>query len=293
MNNTTPIIQDYPNIFDDRLKLPILIIITLVCFFGNILVVYILTKNEFHCIALFRYLKCLTVYACFSILFLWIEFSQSYFGVNKYFFSCCVFNYFKYIPTVCSQWILTFTNFDRLVSLKCPGKYIFRNNWKFQILIISIITIIVFLLSLPYMFFSKITSAGCFSLTLSLVIIYNTVLSFIFPSILNLFSTCYSYYLLIQKRKKMITDKRKYRRDFQFIKMLIILSVYFFVCNFMYLITSFYYLITTKTFRNGILQNISISILFLYPSFNFLVFLFSSKLFRKYFFSLSYCFKRS
>lgn len=273
-----------------------LIFNTVVCLCGNPFVIYIYSRKEFFKHSIFRYMTLSAVVDLLPILLIWMENYRSVFGLNTYFVGCKAFDFFKYLPNIFRHWILSCASIDRLISVKYPKNDEFRD--KFQKFALSVVFISLCLINTPNVFVSNITSKGCATTNFSLgaiLAVFNAIIGNVVPGTVDLFCACYIYYSLIRRKKKLrekfgnLKEKHDFNREVQFLKILVSLTIYFFVCTLPYCFTATYYLIIGKPFRNTLIIDLLLILANMHSSCDFFIHFFSNKLFQKRFISLITC----
>jgi hypothetical protein len=265
---------------------------------GNGINVFIFSQKKFRKEAMFRYLiicaitNTLNLFMKFPTTFLY----QDFFQVTSSGASCKLTYFFANVLPYTSSWMLVLSSLDRLVSIKYPDRFLFKNKLKFQILVVCIIFLVFVCMNIPYLIFKDVISFGnnnvmyCENVEYdfnSIAIHFGIIFQVILPFIIESVSSILLGYFLIKLKK---TFHREYKKEAGFVLTIISMDTFnFLTCMPFYIFgyIQFYfpnYLSINFLIAMDTLQSI-------YYSIQFFIYLLSSKIFRAQFLSSFLCWK--
>ena len=279
------------------------IILTVVGLPGNSITILILSRRKMRNVSMFRYLIVSMVNDSLVLVTMWFSTLPEIFKTDVT--SCKLSLYLSNLFYNCSAWIVILSLTDRLITVKCPTKFKFRSQFKFQFIILFTIFMIMTIATIPFYVYYDIHTQ--FNLTNCMtrspqteffVEFFGALVGVIIPFFLMIILSAAIGKQLIQRRKN-IQNRKKFNKEIRLIKMMIIFSVFFLIFNLPYYIQ--------QLIRDGLsfndpnlfisnyifnfIYNVTDKLCYVYNSFGFLVCLFSNNVFRKYFFS-KFCFHK-
>ena len=271
------------------------IILTIVGFIGNSLTVFIMAKPKMRNISMFRYLIVSMVNDCWVLVTMWFcTFSEAFQNSS---ISCKWTNYIEYLNYNYSGWIVVVSLADRLITVKFPYKFMFRNQLKFQVFVLLVIYIILIFLNIPFYIYYDIDDLSNQSIceindpnTGFYVELSGALMGVIIPFILMLIISSLIGRFLTKKGKS-IHMKKSLKKEVRLIKMMISMSIFFITCNLPFYIQQLIHdvlFFDDSKLSNSIsnfIFNITNQLTFVYNSFGFFICLFSNNVFREYFYS--------
>jgi hypothetical protein len=307
------------------------ILFTTISFIFNPIVFLILTKPDFRKQSLFRYQVVGTVTDSLNIIMIWANFYPNFFKINESETNCKFISYITQVLTQLSLWINVVSSIDRLLAVNFINFKI-RNELKFQALVLITLFFVILLLNFPILHFNQISAISYefnntdiieFNISSSAlsankvsvntqeidVILYScnidqnahayisyllALMSTFIPFTLMIGTTGLIFYQLkVNKRKinQNISD-----RDKKFVKNLLGLNLFYFICytpSVIYNILNFLY---TPSYMNAseyififVYYNLISCLIYIYMLCNFFVFFLSNKLFKKRFLLMIGC----
>ena len=193
-----------------------------------------------------------------------------------------MFYYFGYLSAEVGNWVIVWSGIDRYISVKYPKRYPFRDNLKFQILIVLIMIIIGMLINIPYAIQVDLISQSCQVVDFSLAFYQSisiTLLSTFIPGILMIVFTVLIFKILANQKSKLHQDHRK---ENSFLKVLVSLYILFLISYMPYCICAIISYIWKITFVGSVLYQVTNYLGSVYTSFDFFIYFFSNRLFRQY-----------
>ena len=264
-------------------------ILTILSFIGNSLVIYILTRTEFRNIALFRFLTASAVFDIIATMFVWMIIFQETFGINKTDLNCQIFIYFSDVTLTTSIWIVAYTGIDRVMSVKFPKKYLFRNKFTFQIFIVSIIFFGKLLVNIKNFYtnglvlISQTNKTVCTRTNYELNV-YSDLIGFIYnqlvPTLVTTITIIATFYYLSVLKKKLKKEQKKER---QFLTAFLSISLFYIITQVPFYIYIIYCDFSNTNATQSLFFNILLFLTNIYGTFGCLVLYFSNSLFRKHF----------
>lgn len=261
---------------------------------GNIIVLFVFTREHFRKIPMFRYFTASTLFETVNILLYWPLVSQS---INENSIFCKSVQFFSYSICLNISWIGMLIALDRYLSIKYPLKFKIRYELKFQILIIIGIFVLSVILNIPFVYYYDIISKNSTSCDIvdDKVNLYLNIFDFItstlMPFLIMLISTSLIGYYLI--KNKMKYKEKKLEKEKQLIKVLFSMDIFFFFCYCPYsvyaIISAFDLLETSTSISDSVMSTfyyVANFILTIYCSFGFFMHLICNIQFRKYFFAM-------
>ena len=291
MNNNT---IDFLN-FQNKFKLVSISLLTIIALIGNSLVVYVLTREEFHKIPLFRLLTVSTVFDTLSLLNVWPGSFNELFGISSSNFKCKIFAYLVYVPGQISSWIIVYTGIDCLISVKFPRKFEFRNTIKFQLLLVINILIFMLLIDIPYIYTKEVlliqNETKCVVNNFNIAFYINLTSASILTLFPNLISILNSFIIFKQltSRKAKLQNRIKLAKETKLFKVYISISIFYLITNLPYCILVIISNLLNVSLNGTLIWNVFLLIAVIYPAFDFFTLYFSNHLFRSYIKSIIKC----
>ena len=217
------------------------IILTIVGFFGNGLVVYILSQHKFRRIPMFRYFIISAIFQMFRIVLFWPYNVQRAYWTILSDFSCKIFQFLTSFLKNYVAWIEVVVSLDRHLSIMHPHRFHLRTKFKNQ----SLLLIAIFIISLgafyPFYLYDGLYEEVTQNYTLYCNIIdgvaavwlpfYELGISTGIPFIIIFYTTCRVGLHLIRNRKNIESKK-----ELSLFKILLGMNLFFFFFYFQYLV---------------------------------------------------------
>ena len=275
------------------------IILTAVGFIGNTMTILFILRPEIRNISLFRYILVTMINDCLILVSMWFFMFPEIFMFNTE--SCKLTTFWCILVFKFSGWIVVVSLVDRLLSVKFPTKFKFRNQLKYQALILVIILFLLGLLTIvnfTYYDMHGLTNKNktfCRIATPQIqfyLILFDSVIAIIIPFILMVIMSIIIGDYLIKKRKSLKMTK-EFKKEIRLIKLMISMSSSFLLFNLPFYIlqlTNYVISINDPSFFGSnyifnFIKSITFQINYTYSSFGFFVCLLSNNVFRKYFYS--------
>ena len=134
-----------------HILIAICVIFIIIGCFGNIISIVIFSHKELKVHSTSVYLRCSSFVNLLSIIYLPFMSMPSIWPINT--ISCKIFLALMMLLIELQSWLLTFSSLDRLVSVMKPYKFKFKNKIRFQLGIIIGVSIAIFCLIFPYLYF--------------------------------------------------------------------------------------------------------------------------------------------
>ena len=269
------------------------IVVTTIGLVGNSLVLIILSNVKFRKISFFRYLIVMTVVDLFNLILCWPDYHRDFFKVNFSGVICKLYEYFAYVMYQLSPWIMVLSTLDRLIAVKFPTRFQFRNSIKFQIAAIGTLFLSLLLIDFPLLIledvFLQFNQSKCNIVGTQngvVMVTVNIFFSTFIPFIIIITSTCIIVKQLINQRKQWEQNKQDFSKEFKLAKTFIAIGSFYLVCYLPFNLGGLsYYLSSNSQFYWTILTDALNSLNYVYSSCDFFVIFASNRIFRKYFFS--------
>ena len=274
------------------------IVLTVVGFIGNSITIMIVARPEMRNISMFRYLLASMVNDCLVLMTMWLfNFPEIFINDS---ISCKWNTYLEYLNFNYSGWIVVVSLADRFITVKYPNKFLFRNQFKFQALVLLLIFFILVMLNIPFYAFYDYYSSSNKTIcrtnereTEFYVQLSSALIGVIMPFFLMIiFSFLIGRCLL--KKSRNIQNRKDFKKEIRLIKLMLSISAFFLICNLPFFIQQlthdwFFFTYVSEPFVSddtfNFIFNITNQLTFVYNSFGFFVCLFSNNVFRNYFFS--------
>ena len=291
MNNVTAISVDNDFTFITS------IFLTMVGLPGNSITILILSSSKMREISMFRYLIISMVNDSLVLVTMWFSTLPNMFLADS---MCCKLSlYLSNLFYNYSAWIVVLNLIDRLIIVKCPTKFRFRDQLKFQALLLLTTFMVIILATIPFYIYSdintriNITSCGTNSPETEFYVEFSGALvGVIVPFVLMIILTTLIGNQLIKKSRN-LESRKKFKKEIRLIKLMISMSLFFLIFNLPYYIQQLIH--TGLSFNNralfisnyifNLIFNITNQLCYIYNSFGFFVCLFCNKVFRNYLYS--------
>ena len=287
-----------------KISLGIVILTTIIGFFGNLIVISIFSRPKFRQVSLFRYLIIASLSNLFSAILVGpIIFFQNIFFVNSISIICKLANFFFQFFSTVNAWVVVLGSIDRYLSI-AYSKLQFRNQTKYQLLAISIIIISAVAVDVPFIFYKDVVAVAngtifvCTATNAIFTIyvnIWHPFLATLIPFFLMLLTSILIAYQLIFKKVVHRKNLRKLQKDKKYVKLILSLDLYFLITNLPNNILAVVYAFQAL-FKNDLsfygtitfyfLASVSLYFYLIYPSFDIIVYYSCNKLFREHFLSI-------
>ena len=266
------------------------VIMTSIGLLGNSLSIYIMSRPKLRDITIFRYLMVAMVNDSLVLGTMWISTLPYIFLSDS--LSCKISTYFAYLFQSFSGWILVVSLTDRLISVKYPTKFKFRNVFKYQSLIFITIFTIICLLYVPFsLYFDMYESSNQTSCLTAddQTNFYLNVCSFLigilFPFILMILLAALIGYQLIKNKRRFNNTKSLYKEK-RLITLTVVISIVFLITNLLFYIQ---WLINQNVYLNGtkfLIYSLSNQLTYFYNTIGFFLCMMSNSVFRQQFYSI-------
>ena len=267
------------------------IFLTVVGITGNTIVLLVFTRKMFRETSIFRFLIAITICDSLNLAFLWPINYADFFQLNSNLMECKFVMYFTSLVFTIDPWLILLCSLDRVLSAVHSSGFHLRKTLKFQLLEISVIIIIMIILNAPIFYFTKIiefentTSCG-FDEKIPYIGFqldsYIGFVSVLIPFILMLLSTFLIWHTLMKKKKMGIINPRNWKKDKQLVKIMIIVDLYYLICNIPYYAYVLYFDALNINYYTLLGYNFVNDLSIAFNSFCFFVYFLSIKLFRSY-----------
>ena len=206
--------------------------------FGNIISIVIFHKKEFKSLPTTTYIIASNVVNIITVVYLpFIILPQLWTDLYPETISCQLFGFILILLVQIQSWIYTLCSLARCITTLTPHKYLFKNKYKFQLAIISICSITLFILSTPVIYFFKkqesMNQTSCeiediqtffyFKYEFPLFRIVLPFIATIIASILTI------YKLIVSKIRLGVRDWNNMKREYHLARSLIIMDLLFVV----------------------------------------------------------------
>ena len=266
-------------------------VLTLIAIFGNALSFYILSRPKFIKVSMFRYFIYVFFMATLSLTLMWMQFIPLLLKWQPPVLYCKIFIYFVYIGYNFYPWIHVLNSFDRLLLVKYSKRFVKFHKTKYQLLAVSLVFFIFCFTSLPYALFETSSNQTVCTLTERSIGFYlslqSLILSNFIPIFLMLLSTGLVIHYLIDQKKKLSlpSDQKKYKREKEFLKNVLVMDIWFIICYLPYSLLTFLTYADIFDERNilwDFIHDLSIILMIVETASNFFLLLIFNKLFRGY-----------
>ena len=267
-------------------------------FIGNTITFLIMMTPEMRKISLFRYIMVSMINDCLVLASMWFFTLPDIFRFSSN--SCKWTSYSCMLVFKYSGWIVVLSLIDRLLSVKYPTMFKFRNELKFQAFILLTVLILIALLTIPnYTYYdmqhgsSNKTSCTTANPQIQFYLtIFDSLIAIIIPFFVMTIITIMIGHSLIKKRKSLAITK-EFKKEIRLVKLMFSMSASFLLFNLPFYIQQLIHDIlsfedSSLFVSNYIFSfsfNITNQLSYVYNSFGFFVCLFSNKVFRNYFYS--------
>ena len=273
------------------------IILTIIGLIGNPLVLYILTRPKFQKVSIFRYLVVSTIFETFVLLTIWPYNLPNLFQMNTNTFSCKIINYMSYIAYQFCPWIMVLSSADRFLAVRFPTRYKYRNEMRYQAIVLFVIFCLLVLFDIPYYLYYNIyefgnqTYCGTVDVNIGFYIdLLNFMISTILPFFLMALCTSLIANHIIKQKAKLQRNRKKFKKELQFIKVMFYMDLFFLVCNLPFCIQQLTFDILAINnityFFWTFIFDLTDFLIFVQCSCGFFVYFGCNTLFRKYFTSM-------
>jgi hypothetical protein len=232
---------------------------------------------------------------CILVIILVVVYSLIQFlKVNVSVLFCQIYTFLIYFAYSFYSWVNVVNSVDRLLTIKYPRRFEWFKRFKYQLLILIVIALILFLINIPRTLFIKqsdqivcVIKDNQIGFLLNLV---NLIISNILPFIIILFSTAILLYYLFTQKFKLHQLIVNYKREKEFVKNVFAMDIWFIIFFSPYCIMGF----LLFTLNSSIIQsklwetafNCGIFLSYLEATCNFFVYFCCNNLFRSYFLSM-------
>ena len=268
--------------------------LTIVGVVGNLLVIVIMTRKKLIENPFFRYMIVSAFFDILNVLFLWISPTYDFLQINRIDINCKIYVYFSCLVVHLNPWLNVLSCIDRYLSVKYPTKCAFRKEFKYQFLAISLVSLSIVLVDIPYAIFVKVAKNGSISSGCTYssressfyLMILQTLVNLILPCFVMLISIYFIAHELLVMKKKTTTSKKSFIKEKKIVITLFAINFFFIVTNLPYSLLLMIYYLLNKNFYGTLAYYIVRIVYKMYSSFAFFVFLASNTLFRDYFISI-------
>ena len=260
--------------------------------FGNIVTIIIFRQKEFQNQPTSVYFIILSISNISNLFYAPFTFIPSLWTVNS--ISCKVFFGSLIIISETQSWILVTCSIDRLLMVTVPQKFLFRKKLIFQLTIIIIIVLILTFTIVPYLIYYELdknqeneTMSLLIADSPSWVSIYGKIefglLRTIFPFLIMIISSVLLFWRVLIQKKKLKGNNACFQKEYQMVISLVIVDLLFLVVH----LPNTIYAVIYKHDDGSIIYSFFISVFsiigYFYTAFEFLIFIFSNKIYRDLF----------
>ena len=267
-------------------------------YFGNIITIIIFRQKEFKKQSTSVYFIMASIVNLVVITNLLVGLMPDLWTISS--FSCkIVFELCIAIGEI-QSWILAICSIDRLLMVMAPHKFFFRNKFKFQLAIVIIVSIILIVALFPYMYYfnlERTISNNTLCLlspeSPSWVWIYGKIdfflLRAIVPFSIMIISSVFIFWKVYNSKKKFMGKDASFQKEYEMAICLIIVDVVFLFSR---LSNTIYSLIYKQEDGSIIYTNLYLIFIILSNAhcvFEFIIFIFYNKIYRKLFLRCILC----
>ena len=257
---------------------------------GNAFVLYILGHKQFIHEPIFRYLFLATV---LDLINLWPElfgFYSNFFQIDTYSENCKWSSYIFSIIDSSIPWVMLMSSFERYLQVYYPNRLLFRNKFKYQVLLIFIITCCLIIINLPFYFYVDIVVSS--NTTICSFVDYNPYI----PFVLDLFFFFYEVLIplvlmftctrLISKKliqnNLLHVNQSKYDKNKHLVRMLLSMDLFFLICNLPAGIISCLADLLPNDYFDKLVLDLFDESTYIFHACDFLIYYYCNNLFRKF-----------
>lgn len=268
----------------------IIIIFSVVGIIGNSLTFYILTKPKFLKKSIYRYFLASDIVSLLTLVGLWVRIITYFLEWNVSIILCKLYNMFLYSFYDFYAWVNVLNSIDRFITLKYQNKFRFTQKFKYQVLVLGLLFLIMVLSNVPRVIIvekANFTICGINDSQIGFyVTLENMLLSIVVPFFIMLTSTILTVCHLLTQKQKLKQNTKNYRREKSFIKSVFTMDLWFLLCYSPTCITNF--LLFAIDYNEELVNVFNYATIASTMEFtcSFFVYLFCNKLFRQYFFSM-------
>jgi hypothetical protein len=190
--------------------------------------------------------------------------------------------------------MLLLSSLDRLASVKYSRKLQFRNKFKYQLLIVLVVTILLVILNIPFLialdlvpFESKnVTYVFCaihlvdFFPMSNYMLIKTNLFSLFLPFFVMILSTILIAHHLIKHKRKFNSSRAKFDKEVRYVRVVLSVDLFYFITNSPALLKGLVYVFTGINYINVWLTVALNLLLEVYLSADFFLYYWCNRLFR-------------
>ena len=272
---------------------------TVLSFILNFITIYILSRPKFLKESIFRYFLVNEVFATVGLVLSWLYLVPKINNWDVPLIFCQLFSSMLHILYNFYPWISVLNSIDRLLSLKYQGDFKFIKKFKYQFLALSLIFISSFLINIPRFFyagFSNVTLCFINDLPIALYLdIESLFISIVVPFFIMFLSTIIIIHYMITQKRRLQQNLINYKREKDFVRSVLTMDLWFLLCYSPFSFSELYqiYYGSNNNVNLKIFVSVAQFLLMFEMSFNFLIYLVCNKQFRKYFLSITCCFRKN
>ena len=273
-----------------------IIVLTVIGIIGNSFAIYILTRPKFIKLPIFRYFFATEVVASMSLVSMWTWNAVVWLNWNVTDYFCKFFEYLLHTGYDLYPWINVVNSLDRLMSVKFPNKYLFRNKLKYQLLAIAAILIASILVNIPSFLHYETSNVSVCGIADDFIGIQifsaNLIISNIAPLLIMILTSSLTTYYLIKEKKKIRqeSNRKSFIRELKFFKCVVSVDLWFFICYLPWSILN----LLKYVFRSQnkvydfwrVLQAFCVILVMVQTTCNFFVYYIFNKSFKNYFYTI-------
>ena len=283
-------------------------VLTVVCLVGNTWTCYIFTREKFRKVSMFFYLAISNIVNLLMMLTVWpVSLARNGFKYDTLAFSCKFFTYITYFLSDLGPCILLMSSLDRLASVKYSRKFQFRNKFKYQLLIVLVLTALIAILNFPLLIYCESIKVTLQNMTFTIcfftIIKYNNaveyylwiktfMVSLFIPFVLMLISTILIAHHLIKSKKQINSSRTKFKKEMRYVRIVVSVDLFYLLTNCPSLILALVQVATNFNFASIIYLKFLNILLEVYLSADFFLYYWCNKLFRDYVKNIFNCNKK-
>ena len=237
-----------------------------------------------------------------NLLAMWPYSYPDYFKMRTNSISCKSIIYLANVFYSAAAWFSLLCSLDRFLSVFFSANFGFRKKFKYQVLLIGIIGIIMIIINAPFYLYFDVIGAPNDTVCgyvedipyIGFTMDLHGALSAVFvPFFLMILSSALIGWRLIKKKSLQQANPKKYKKDKRLIRILFSLDLFFLLCNLpssiLTIVADLYNINYFGTFLHKLVNNLTI----VYNILKFFVYFVSNNLFREHFISSICCIRKT
>ena len=242
---------------------------------------------------MFRYLIVATLVDTINLSTMWPALYINELNIMSVELSCKFFYYALYVFYQFSPWLLVLSTLERYLSVKFQNRFKFRNEFKYQLLVMLIIFLVIVFIDFPSFYFYGLYNNSTFcqvDYTIGIYLdVFNSIIASLVPFVAMILINGLIMHQLVKQKKKLQRNRKEFKKEIQYFRTVFAVSLYFLLCNLPFCILTIIYNALSIKYSETFIFYFLNALTFFYCSFNFFIFMLSNKLFRSNFFSMFCC----